>query len=381
MALHIAQITLHNWRNIKRKQIQFQNPLTIFQGPNAAGKTNTLEAIQLLCSGQSFKHATPEQLLTHNSQQGSLQGALTGDKREIDIQIIIKKQEERFKRETYKNSKKTTAHALAGTLPTIFFTPDHLNLIKDSAHTRREEIDYYCSQLSHQYRDALKTYNRALDQRNRLLKDGVCNKELLQAWDESLIRAGSAILYARDAFLTHLQPFLQKVYTEITPTETLDIQYKSSLQTPFIAQKTQNEQRTQKSNAHGLSQNEWKTVLSKNLEANFLEDKRRGTTTRGPHRDDIVFFLDNQNARTYASQGQQRSIVLAWKLALVRYTEAHVGQTPLLLLDDVMGELDDKRRINVMDCLQKGIQTIITTTHTEYFQRQALKEAEIVTFP
>lgn len=370
MALSLHSLSLKHFRNLQTKNIQFSEALTILQGPNASGKTNTLEAIQLICTGYSSKHSTAEHLLQKDSSQGLLKGKLLGDQRVLDIEIHLHKedkppQEAYFIKTYIKNGKKVKLSALSGTLPTILFTPDHLRLIKDSARIRREEIDTFCVQLSQPYQSILKTYQRTLEQRNKLLKENPGNNELLHSLDEILSRNGAQLVKARMQCLEHLKPFYFSMYQEIAPKEEVSFEYIS----PGI------------SLVPHASLDDIKEKLLQGLKEKQDQDKQTGATSIGPHRDDILFCLNGQSARIYGSQGQQRSLVLAWKLALVRYTEEYLGKRPLLLLDDVMSELDATRRETITHFLQQDIQTVITTTHEGYFDKGTLNKAEIIPYP
>lgn len=370
MALSLHTLSLFHFRNIQEKNVQFSDTLTILQGPNASGKTNTLEAIQLICSGYSSRHSTAEQLIQQQSVQGSLKGKLLGDKRVLDIEMHLQKEqrngeEAHFTKTFIRNGKKQRAATISGTLPTILFTPDHLRLIKDGARIRREELDVFCVQLSSQYQSILKTYQHALEQRNKLLKENLENTELIQSLNEILSQKGAQLIKARVQCIEHLKPFYYAVYQEIAPKEEVSLEYLPHELT--ITPKDSLEDIREK--------------LLHAFQKNFMRDKQTGTTNLGPHRDDVLFTLNGQSARIYASQGQQRSLVLAWKLALVRYTEEFLGKRPLLLLDDVMSELDSARRETIAQFLQQDIQTVITTTHEAYFDKKTLNSSAIIPYP
>lgn len=370
MSLTLHTLSLSHFRNLSKKNVCFSPSLTILQGPNASGKTNTLEAIQLICTGHSFKHPTTEYLLQKQTNKGLLKGVLKGDKRILDIELHLQKEESssedvHFTKTFIKNNKKQKTSDISGTLPTILFTPDHLRLVKDSARIRREEIDSFCVQLSQQYQNTLKKYQRTLEQRNKLLKESPDNYELIQVLNEILSQAGAQIIKARIQCIQHLKPYYLSIYQEIDPREEVSLEYLSSVG-PLTK---------------GESLLQIKEKLFQTFQENYARDKQMGTTTTGPHRDDILFILNNQSARMYASQGQQRSLVLAWKLALVRYTEDFLGKRPLLLLDDVMSELDAARRETITRFLQQETQTVITTTHVGYFDKTTLNNARVISYP
>ena len=389
MGLEIKTLSLKNWRNIKDKKIQFNKNLSILLGPNASGKTNTLEAIQMLSSGATFYHTHTDHLLQNGKKEGKIEGTYEGDKRKINLSVMLTKDGEAVKKQLFKNGKKEAQTHLLGMLPTILFTPNHLSLIKDSAHVRREELNRFCSQVSLQYHDVLKSYNRALKQRNNLLKDPFLEKTMLGVWDEALALGGATLFQARAKMITHLTPYIQKAYHAFSPSEKLSVLYKPALPTAQnVAQDL--DRAASNSDSHSLSPQsaldqtekvEIQETFLKALQSSFSDDIKHGFTLFGPQKDDIVFLLNDKDARTFASQGQQRSLVLAWKLALVHYTEDFLGQTPLLLLDDVMSELDEVRREAITAFLKEDVQTIITTTHLGYFSEKTLEKADIIHYP
>ncbi len=368
MGLKIETLSLKNWRNIEDKLIHFNKNLTVLLGSNASGKTNTLEAIQLLSSGATFSHTHTNHLLQKGKREGKIEATYTGDKRKITLACLLTEEGKSGKKQFFKNGKKKAQNHLQGTLPTILFTPDHLSLIKDSAHVRRDELNHFCSQVSPQYHEVLKTYNRALEQRNKLLKDPTLEKTMLSVWDEALSLGGATLFQARAQIIAHLMPYIEKAYHAFSPAEKLSILYKPALpNTGIFSEKT--------------NKKEIRELFLAALQNSFPEDLRNGFTTFGPQKDDVVFMLNDKEARAFASQGQQRSLVLAWKLALVQYTEDFFQQIPLLLLDDVMSELDEERREAMTMFLRKDIQTVITTTHLGYFSKKTLEEADIISYP
>lgn len=360
MGLQVCSLSLHNFRNFTEKSIEFCDATTILAGKNASGKTNTLEALQLLTSGRSFKHASAEQLIKDGEEQSRLTAVLRGDGREIDVSCSLEEGKKHFK----KNGKKTNSNGLTGLLPSVLFTPDDLSIVKRSASYRRDEIDAFARQINTNYRKFLSTYTRTVEQRNKLLKEPDVAFELIEAWNESLATGAATLLLARRKLFERLSEKISLAYERIAGDEQLTCEYVSS-----IGNFSPNDDREELK----------ERVLSKLYELQGEELARRQTLV-GPHRDDINFCLNKKNTRDYASQGQQRSVAIAIKLAEVELCKEILGDTPLLLLDDVMSELDESRRAALAEFSLQGVQTVITTTNLGYFSKESLSQAKVVSY-
>ncbi len=360
MGLKISELHLENFRNLEERDIGFSPAITILSGENASGKTNTIEALQLLTSGYSFRHPSPSQLIREGEEKALLHARLRGGGRVVDAACEIHETRKTF----YKNMKKCGAKDMPGTLFSVLFNPDDLFLIKRGAVYRRDEIDTFARQAHPNYDKVLSAYVRTVEQRNRLLKEEHIDPALLDAWDESLALGGATLLLARHRLFDRLQAILIDTYTQIAPHEILSAQYRSTIGDGI----------------RHLSRDEVRDRYREMLLENRADDIRRQQTLIGPHRDDIVFSIGGREARAFASQGQQRSIVLALKLAEVVLAKELVDDQPLLLLDDVMSELDERRRNSITSFIEEGIQTIITTTNLGYFSQGILDNAKVVGF-
>ena len=256
------------------------------------------------------------------------------------------------------------AQDLLGTRMSILFCPDDLNSIKGSASYRRTALDAFGSQAHKSYNNVLRTYTRAIEQRNALLKDPFVDTSVLTAWDESIALGGATLLSHRIGLFKQLVPLIQNAYTTISGGEVLDCTYQSTISDNIV----------------DLSREEIQQSFYERLQQKREDDLRRLQTTVGPHRDDLLFSINGVDARTYGSQGQQRSIMLAWKMAEVQLAQQLVGEKPLLLLDDVMSELDVRRREAMLSFISQGIQTVITTTDASYFSKEVLEQAKVITY-
>lgn len=360
MGIFARTLAVQDYRSYDSFELVLDEGVTVLVGPNAAGKTNLVEAIQLLTAGQSFRRPSPVDLVRDGAARAQASLRLEGDGRLVDIGLVS----ERGRRGFTRNGKRTSASGVRGVLPSVLFCPDHLDMVKRSASVRRAALDDFGVQLNDSYAQLVSSYERTLEQRNNLLKDRLVSRDLLAAWDDALISAGAAVLVHRIALLERVRARLVEAYRTIAPRETIDVRYRASI--GDIA-------RTEAANREAIM-GRFADALRETAE----EEARRGLTLVGPHRDEIVFVIDGRDARSFASQGQQRSLVLAWKIAEVEVTRDILGRYPILLLDDVMSELDERRRDAIMRLIADEIQTVITTTNLGYFSCDILDGAKVV---
>lgn len=360
MPLRLANISLRDFRNLRDLEVALAPGMNVLVGHNAVGKTNTIEAIQLLTSGSSFRKPSPKELVREGCDQANISCVLEGDGRILDVCCEITPRKRSYKR----NGKAARPKDISGTMLSVLFNPDDLSFVKGSASYRRDEIDAFASQANKAYYRVLHSYARGIEQRNRLLKEDVVDTSLLEAWDASIALGGATLLEARMRLFGRLAERTREAYAGIAPGEELTCSYVCSLGI----------------DPAGMSRDEIENAFLDRLEQGRADDIRRQQTLVGPHRDDISFTLDGRDARTYGSQGQQRSIVLAWKMAEVMVSRDVTGELPLLLLDDVMSELDEVRREAVSSFVLQGIQTIVTTTNLGYFTPTLLEDAKVVSF-
>lgn len=358
MGLLVKTLELQDFRSFGEKVVGLAPATTILCGPNAAGKTNTVEALQLLTAGYSFRHPTPTQLVREGAQTARASARLEGDGRVVDLRCDVVSGRRQF----FRNGKRVQASEVSGTLMSVLFTPDDLQLVKRSASFRRDELDDFGRQANRGFASVLATYTRSIEQRNRLLKEERPDLDLLDAWDASVALGGATLLHGRLRLFERLRAKVCEVYGELAAGEGLECRYLCSLGEEAL----------------GLSKDELRELFCARLAAVRPDDLRRQQTTVGPHRDDVAFLIEGRDARAYGSQGQQRSVVLALKMAEVLLSAEVVGNQPLLLLDDVMSELDERRREAVTRFARCGVQTVITTTNLGYFSPELLDGAEVV---
>lgn len=359
MSLLVKRVSFNGYRNLDGKVIEPACGITVLVGPNAVGKTNTVEALQYLTSGTSFRRPSPAELLAPGATEARVSAVLEGDGRVLDVEMSCTAEKRRFVR----NGKPCRGIDLPGNLLSVLFCPDDLSFVKGSASKRRGELDAFGAQANSGYRKVLSTYTRSVEQRNRLLKDG-CDDALLDAWDESVALGGATLLHHRLNLFERLRGLVAAIYAEVVPGESLACEYVPTVEGAYA----------------GMGRDELRDLMVAQMRECRAADLRRAQTLVGPHRDDVLFTIDGRDARSFGSQGQQRTVALAWKMAEVRLCEDLLGQRPLLLLDDVMSELDESRRACVTDFVQGGIQTVITTTNLGYFSSEALSRMEVVEY-
>lgn len=334
------------FRNLEAGTVEPCEGVNVIWGDNAQGKTNLLEALWLFTGGRSFRGAKDSELphldpvTGENAPQARLCLEYFAEEREQKIDLAL----ENGKRSCVINGvKKKNGAALVGKVRAVIFSPEHLLLVKEGPSRRRAFLDGALCQWKPAHAAALSLYSRALLQRNALLKDMSRYPELrdtLEIWDQRLAELGVTVLLERMAFAQKLEPRVREIYRGISQgREEITLQY-----SPSIPQTVENPER-----------DDWKRAFLRELERTLPADRRSGFTTAGCHRDDLDLKINGASARAYGSQGQQRSAVLALKLAEAETLTEVSGEAPIVLLDDVMSELDRNRQdylLNHLDSRQ-----------------------------
>ncbi|MDI3533971.1 MAG: replication and repair protein RecF [Thermosediminibacterales bacterium] len=356
--MRLNNIVLYNFRNYHYTNIKFGKGLNVFIGDNAQGKTNLIEAIYLLSFGQSFKSLKDSHLIRLNSTDARVKAEVEKKRETLEISLTFsKKQKKQFE---INNIEIKKLKDFIGNVNVVLFSPDDLKLVKEGPSHRRKFIDSEISQVSPNYRNKLMCYHKILYQRNTLLKELQKKGRLidsLQIWNLQLADYGAYLILKRKEFINKMVMLSRLIHRRITDgLEELDIKYDSSVEIGNL-------------NQH----KDIKKVFLEDLKKNFEEEYKRGTTIIGPHRDDIKIFINGTDVRTYGSQGQQRTAALSLKLAEIELIKSEVGDYPILLLDDVFSELDEKRRYHLLSYVKK-IQTFLTTTHLSELAANLLPE-------
>lgn len=372
MGFVLQDIHLQNWRNFSSYELRLAPKLTILHGHNAVGKTNIIEACEVITRAASFRKPKNTQLIGKDAETAHILAHITDNARTITLRGIITSHKKIFQ----KNTKNIPPKELSFLLPSVIFTPDDLLFIKQSAQFRREEFDTFGASIHAGYQAISKTYQQLLLQRNALLKQPYLDENTLLAWDESFAKGATALLFARAHLVHRIKGHISQIYHDVSQHEELDIFYHSSLfdETDDITTlKRQEEQLMQ------ATKDELFDLYMQKLTSIHSREITRQQSLIGPQRDDVLFYVDNKPARNFASQGQQRSCVLAQKIAEILVVKDITGQYPLLLLDDVMSELDETRREMTLRFIEERAQTILTTTNLSYFSSHILDEAKVVT--
>lgn len=328
--MYIKNIKIKNFRNYEYQEVNFGDKINIFYGENAQGKTNILEAIFLCSFGKSFRTKKEKELIKKEEDFAKVQIEYQKKDREgkIDINLSDKKQIR------INDVKIKKLSELLGNINIVIFTPDDINILKNGPSARRRFLDMMIGQLRTNYVYNLNMYLKTLEQRNNYLKQRNINNEMLDIWDEKLADYGHKIYNYRFEFIERIKEQIGAIHNEIT-NEEISIIYKSDSDDVV----------------------EYKKRLHKNREI----DKIKGYTSVGIHRDDFKIMINGEDVSVFGSQGQNRTAVLSLKLAELKVIYNDIEEYPILLLDDFMSELDEKRVSNFLNKI-KNIQVIITCT-------------------
>lgn len=338
--MYVKKLKLSGFRNYKSEEFEFLPDTNILYGNNAQGKTNALEALYIFSIGKSFRTQQDRELINLSENFTRFSVEYEDKARTNEIEIVIRR--DRKKQIKINDIPISKMGDLIGKFTVVLFSPDELNLTKGSPGERRRFLDIAISQLRPKYYHILRRYNKVLEQRNNLIKklrvtSDASYKDTLFVWNEKLAEYGIAIIEYRAKFVEKLSEFSKKIHSEISG-EDFEIKYKSAFST--------------------------KEEFKKKLDESINKEIEQGFTMYGPHRDDLEIFTQNKDIKTYGSQGQHRSAVLALKLSLADIIYEDTGEYPILLLDDIMSELDSHRRAYLVSKI-KDKQVIITCTDAD----------------
>lgn len=359
MGLRVVSLRLAGFRSYTETVFELGSDLTVLVGPNAAGKTNAVEAMQLVTAAASFRGPRWEELVRWGENRARVEMRAEGDRDLLETSLDVSSAGGHSFSVNGKTAKRRAD--IAGRLPSVVFTPEDLQLVKGPALRRRAAVDDLGEQLSATYGALRRDYVRVVRQRNRLLQDARAGDAELTPWDEQLATLGGRLLAARVRLLRRLADRAVPAYADLAGGERLEISY---------------DDRT--GSAEDPTEESATEALREGIGRRSAEERARRVTLVGPHRDDVRFEVEGRDSRAFASQGQQRTIALALKLAEVDVVEEVAGRTPVLLLDDVMSELDEERRRALTDLVQRDVQTIVTTTNLGYFDPALLGRATVI---
>lgn len=353
----LSKIKLYNFRNLKNQTINFSGGVNLIIGRNGQGKTNTLEAVNILSTARSFRTSKLSETIGWGQSEASVFGDIVycnGLETSLGVSL-----EKKTRKGFINNELVRSVDEFIGKLACVTFTPSDLELVRGGPAERRRFLDKALSFLNPKYIRTLSSYNTALRSKNTILRDGrgkISNNLINQiaSWNTILCKHGADILKSRREFIDRLIPTAKEIYNKFTPNEeTMGLLLKSA--------------RIELEPSYFLLHEEMTEAIEREI--------NQGRSLVGPHRDDLIITLSGNDSRAFASQGQTRSIVLALKLALIEEIRSVRGEPPVILLDDVDSELDSGRREHffksILDC---GSQIIITATNSKEIP---LPESEI----
>ncbi len=351
--MRIKSLTLRDFRNYNRLNVNFADSFNIIYGNNAQGKTNIIEAIFLCASGRSHRTSRDDELIRNDAFGYEIKLQLSKKGSDEELHITFNKEERKKIRINEVPIKKLGD--LMGHLNAVIFSPEDLLIIKQGPAERRRFIDITLSQLRPAYFYDLQQYAKILFQRNCLLKKIMVQKELedtLEVWNRHLVKTGSRIMKARIDFINRLDTFAAARHEVLTNNEEkLKLNYTPSFEFDFD------------SDDPGIDE-----IFHRMLSECKSKEIMRGTTLLGPHRDDLDIVLNGESTKIFGSQGQQRTAALSMKLAEIDLMKEESGEYPVLLLDDVLSELDDRRKEYLLDSIG-AVQAFITCTDRRFFNR------------
>lgn len=343
----IKTLELADFRNYETLNIIFDKGTNILFGDNAQGKTNILEAIYISATTKSHKGSKDKEIIHFDKEEAHIRTYL--EKEDVEYRVDMHLRKNKSKGIAIDGQKIKKAADLLGLLNVVFFSPEDLSIIKNGPAERRRFADIELCQLDSFYLYNLNNYNKIINQRNKLLKDMYFNqnlKETLNIWDSQLVSYGSKIIERREAFADQLCEIIGDIHKKLSGgKEDLIVKYEPDVRI-----------------------DDFESRMKENQE----KDIRFKLTSTGPHRDDFSFIVNGIDIRKYGSQGQQRTAALSLKLSEIELVKKMTKDTPLLLLDDVLSELDSNRQNYLLNSIG-DIQTIITCTGLDEFINNRFK--------
>lgn len=349
----LRSITLQNFRTYRAETFTFHERFNLIFGDNAQGKTNLLEAIHLLCKFRPFKQVRLQELISFEKTEGRLKGEVETDTGFNEVHILLTKNTKTVKlngKVIYDIGK------FIGRFNIVTFLPSDIELIKGTPQVRRNYLDALICNFKPEHLTDLKSYLRALKQRNAfLVRMDKAHAETLDVWDEKIVELGGRIARRRIKLTEQIEPILERNYRSISGLDSrVEFRYKTSFK------------------AEGNLEDE----LNKELKSRFEKDKRQGQTSVGPHRDLPGFTIDERDTSTFASQGEAKTLALALRAAEIELTKNILKRTPILLLDDITSELDEKRKRFLFGLVEEFPgQIFITTTNPKEIIYEGDKKA------
>ena len=361
--MKLTNLQLQNFRNYESVQLEFTDGVHVFIGENAQGKTNLMESIYALAMTKSHRTTNDKELIGWNKEFATIKGTVEKTTTKTNLELQFSKKG-KIAKVNYLEQKRLSSYL--GNLNVILFAPENLTLVKGSPQNRRKFVDMELGQMSSLYLYDLVEYNRVLKQRNTYLKQLAIKKkqpdEYLEVLSEMLSELASKIVFHRLDFMKQLEALAIPIHDQLSlGREKFSVSYQATI--PL---------------EDGLTPEQMKEIYMNQFKKNQTREADQATTLIGPHRDDLIFYLNEIPVQTYGSQGQQRSTVLSLKLAEIELMKLSTGEYPLLLLDDVLSELDDDRQTHLIKAIENKVQTFITTTSLDGIKQQFINEPVVI---
>lgn len=348
----VKSLKIKDYRNFNHVDIELHPVLNIFIGDNGQGKTNLLESIYMCSIGRTFRLNSENELIKFNQAGSKIEVLLNKNNHNLRLSLTLQKNKK--KQVLINGVKLDKTSEMIGVLNNVIFTPDDLKIIKGSPVERRKFINIDISQIKPKYKYLLNNYKKVTTARNNILKNYYTNsqnKDIINIWNDYLINIGTDLIWYRNEYINKLKNYAVNIYSDLSgKKEIFDISYSCNIIN-----------NADYANITNMDKNSIKEIFREKLYSNMDHEIQKGTTLYGPHKDDIIIKINNKECKYFASQGQQRSAILALKLSEIEIIKEEVGEYPILLLDDVLSELDNKRKGYLINYI-KGIQTVITTT-------------------
>lgn len=395
----VKKLTVSNFRNYRQEVVSFCPERNVIIGENAQGKTNLLEAIEFASVGKSYRTSIDSELIYRGQDVAIVEVEFFAREYDHKIAITIKKKADSSPASiTAPRSEKLikvngvpkgNTRGLKGHLVTVSFKSQDMSLIRGGPKDRRDWVDDLASILSSGFRTVLSRYEKAVTQRNRLLKNIFEKGKLtgtdideLKVWDQQLATMGATIIKYRVKTLDQALPIATSYHEKISgQRESLAATYyfhSTGAENNFDDENAESPTPVPNADLLNMEEREIASRLMQLYRNRRSDEITRRQTLSGPHRDDVRFTIDGSDATAFGSQGQQRSLVLALKLSELKLVSEHLGEPPVLILDDVMAELDLRRQGFLMESVHRGMQTLITTTHLDGFEKEWLSGATLI---
>ncbi len=382
--MFVSRLTVKNFRNYQDASLSLHPVRNLLIGDNAQGKTNLLEAIELLCNIKSGRATSDRDLILAGAESTLIEITYVCQGIEETVSLILSLKP-RLSRVLKVNGMKVSRSELGGLsrLTAVSFSTRDLALVRGGPKERRDWLDQVLVKLRPGFAEVVSQYEKIVQQRNKLLR--LCfergqapDEEEIKVWDIQLARVGARLVKARAAVLEKLLPQAEANLTRVSGLkERLSAVYLFRVKQRDVEEDGEEDANLRLAELLAMKEEDLAKRIYLNLKDRRAEEVVRKQTLTGPHRDDIVFAINDFAAHAFASQGQQRSLVLALKLAELKLVEEALSEPPLLLLDDVLAELDLSRQGMLMELVKADMQTLITTTHLDGFRPDWLVGAQI----